>query len=347
MGEEKGQLNLNAYFTRSDLKSISMSTCYALVAVKEALTQAKWTPDTEDERCRTGMRVGNSGCMHQNSIVMIFWFGVMFVFVQEWQLVWECLFQNSGYFCLFLYRSGCGYGNAYSRTRVISVCFCIGVAVGMGMPILELGLFLFVFVQEWQLVWECLFQNSGYFCLFLYRSGSWYGNAYSRTPVISVCFCIGVAVGMVMPILELGLFLFVFVQEWQWVWECLFQNLGYFCLFLYTVGMGMPILELGLGVAVGMEMPILELRLFLFVFVQEWLWVWECLFQNSGYFCLFGMGMPILYRSGSGYGDAYSRTRVISGVAVGMGMPILELGLFLFVFVQEWQLVWECLFQNS
>ena len=52
------QLDLKSKFTKTDLKNLSMSTIYALIAAEEALTQANWKPKNESDQQQTGVAIG-------------------------------------------------------------------------------------------------------------------------------------------------------------------------------------------------------------------------------------------------------------------------------------------------
>ena len=53
-GSGDGELTLEDHVSRADRRVMSRSTCYSLIAASEALKQAGWAPDTEDQRCYTG-----------------------------------------------------------------------------------------------------------------------------------------------------------------------------------------------------------------------------------------------------------------------------------------------------
>ncbi|XP_013785596.1 3-oxoacyl-[acyl-carrier-protein] synthase, mitochondrial-like [Limulus polyphemus] len=57
-GTELGQLDFNKEFLKSDLKTLSLASCYGLIAAKEALQDAKWNPSSENEQQETGVAVG-------------------------------------------------------------------------------------------------------------------------------------------------------------------------------------------------------------------------------------------------------------------------------------------------
>ena len=53
-GDETGQLNLDDHMSRSERRIMSLASCYAMVAASEAMTQARWAPTTEEDKCRSG-----------------------------------------------------------------------------------------------------------------------------------------------------------------------------------------------------------------------------------------------------------------------------------------------------
>uniref|UniRef100_A0A2M4BMU0 3-oxoacyl-[acyl-carrier-protein] synthase n=1 Tax=Anopheles marajoara TaxID=58244 RepID=A0A2M4BMU0_9DIPT len=57
---DKQDVDLEQSFSKSELKTMARGTAFALLAAKEALTAASWTPSAEDERAcqRTGVAVG-------------------------------------------------------------------------------------------------------------------------------------------------------------------------------------------------------------------------------------------------------------------------------------------------
>ncbi|KAG0695895.1 3-oxoacyl-[acyl-carrier-protein] synthase, mitochondrial [Chionoecetes opilio] len=57
-GEGEGQLHLPAHFTASQLRTMTPATAYARVAAREALQDAGWHPESEEERERSGVAVG-------------------------------------------------------------------------------------------------------------------------------------------------------------------------------------------------------------------------------------------------------------------------------------------------
>lgn len=57
-GDAPGELNLEAKFTKSELRTMCRATAYALIAAEEALIDANWRPDNENDRQDTGVAVG-------------------------------------------------------------------------------------------------------------------------------------------------------------------------------------------------------------------------------------------------------------------------------------------------
>lgn len=51
-------LDLLSVFTQSKLRTISSATAYALIATREALKDAKWNPQDQKQKERTGVAVG-------------------------------------------------------------------------------------------------------------------------------------------------------------------------------------------------------------------------------------------------------------------------------------------------
>lgn len=51
-------IDLNNYFSKSDLRTMAPASAYALIAAEEALKDAKWFPESEEEKQRTGVAVG-------------------------------------------------------------------------------------------------------------------------------------------------------------------------------------------------------------------------------------------------------------------------------------------------
>ena len=59
-GSGPGDLDLDAHIPRAAQRGMSLATCYALVAAKEALEQAQWKPATEEDKHRTGKSFFNT-----------------------------------------------------------------------------------------------------------------------------------------------------------------------------------------------------------------------------------------------------------------------------------------------
>ncbi|XP_058794089.1 3-oxoacyl-[acyl-carrier-protein] synthase, mitochondrial [Phymastichus coffea] len=57
-GDAPNELDLKTKFTTSDLRTMCPATAYALIAAEEALTDAKWKPQNEEEKRDTGVAVG-------------------------------------------------------------------------------------------------------------------------------------------------------------------------------------------------------------------------------------------------------------------------------------------------
>lgn len=57
-GEGEGQLHLPAHFKPSEQRAMTPATAYALIAAREALQDAGWSPQSEEDRARTGVAVG-------------------------------------------------------------------------------------------------------------------------------------------------------------------------------------------------------------------------------------------------------------------------------------------------
>ena len=51
---DDGGLDLTQHFKKTQRDEYSLATCYSIVAADEALQQAKWTPETEEDKCKTG-----------------------------------------------------------------------------------------------------------------------------------------------------------------------------------------------------------------------------------------------------------------------------------------------------
>ncbi|KAK6192191.1 hypothetical protein SNE40_003704 [Patella caerulea] len=57
-GAKDGELNIAKHFTPTELRGLPLSSAYAMIAAEEALNMAKWKPDQEEERIRTGVAIG-------------------------------------------------------------------------------------------------------------------------------------------------------------------------------------------------------------------------------------------------------------------------------------------------
>lgn len=53
-GDDHSSLNLDRCISTADQKTMSLASSYALVAAEEALKMAKWKPQSEVDRCRSG-----------------------------------------------------------------------------------------------------------------------------------------------------------------------------------------------------------------------------------------------------------------------------------------------------
>ena len=53
-GAGPGELRLEDHVTRADRRVMSLGACYSVVAAEEALRQAGWVAETEEQRCYTG-----------------------------------------------------------------------------------------------------------------------------------------------------------------------------------------------------------------------------------------------------------------------------------------------------
>ena len=49
-----GDLDLDKWVDKSEQRKMSQGSAYALVVAEEALTDASWKPDTEEDQQRTG-----------------------------------------------------------------------------------------------------------------------------------------------------------------------------------------------------------------------------------------------------------------------------------------------------
>ncbi|ESO97428.1 hypothetical protein LOTGIDRAFT_115074 [Lottia gigantea] len=57
-GLNEGQLNLEQFLTPAELRGLPLPSAYALVAAEEALDMARWKPNSEEEKYRSGVIVG-------------------------------------------------------------------------------------------------------------------------------------------------------------------------------------------------------------------------------------------------------------------------------------------------
>ncbi|XP_074641291.1 3-oxoacyl-[acyl-carrier-protein] synthase, mitochondrial-like [Tubulanus polymorphus] len=57
-GTGESLLNLEEHFSKRQLKEMSLGSAYAVVAAGEALSHARWSPTTEEEKASTGVAVG-------------------------------------------------------------------------------------------------------------------------------------------------------------------------------------------------------------------------------------------------------------------------------------------------
>ncbi|XP_054168236.1 3-oxoacyl-[acyl-carrier-protein] synthase, mitochondrial-like, partial [Oppia nitens] len=62
------ELDLNKRFTANELRTLSKSTLYALVAAEEALSDANWKPNDDKDKQRTGVAVG-MGMIDMNEVI--------------------------------------------------------------------------------------------------------------------------------------------------------------------------------------------------------------------------------------------------------------------------------------
>ena len=60
-GAGEGELDLQRLISVADQKSMSLATCYAVVAAEEALTHAGWKPESDHDCNRTGTKKQGSG----------------------------------------------------------------------------------------------------------------------------------------------------------------------------------------------------------------------------------------------------------------------------------------------
>ena len=57
-GEARGELDLEAEFSRGDQQRLSLAMMFGLLAAREALQQAGWDPSSQEQRLRAGVSVG-------------------------------------------------------------------------------------------------------------------------------------------------------------------------------------------------------------------------------------------------------------------------------------------------
>ncbi|XP_029051742.2 3-oxoacyl-[acyl-carrier-protein] synthase, mitochondrial [Osmia bicornis bicornis] len=57
-GDGPNQLNIDSYFSKSELRTMCPATAYALIATEEALNDANWKPEAETDKQDTGVAVG-------------------------------------------------------------------------------------------------------------------------------------------------------------------------------------------------------------------------------------------------------------------------------------------------
>ncbi|KAL3856250.1 hypothetical protein ACJMK2_011025 [Sinanodonta woodiana] len=57
-GDNQGELTLEKYVNPADQRVMSLASAYSLVAAEEALTDANWKPDKEEDQIRTGVAIG-------------------------------------------------------------------------------------------------------------------------------------------------------------------------------------------------------------------------------------------------------------------------------------------------
>lgn len=57
-GDGSNELNIDKYFSKSELRTMCPATAYALIATEEALNDAKWKPKEEADKQDTGVAVG-------------------------------------------------------------------------------------------------------------------------------------------------------------------------------------------------------------------------------------------------------------------------------------------------
>lgn len=57
-GNGPNELDIDSYFTKSELRTMCPATPYALIATEEALNDANWKPNNETDKRDTGVAVG-------------------------------------------------------------------------------------------------------------------------------------------------------------------------------------------------------------------------------------------------------------------------------------------------
>ena len=53
-GNNPGELDIDSHIAPADQRVMSLASCYAVVAADEALSDARWKPESKEERERTG-----------------------------------------------------------------------------------------------------------------------------------------------------------------------------------------------------------------------------------------------------------------------------------------------------
>jgi len=70
-----GAFNVNMFVPIKEQKKIDQFICYGMAAAQEAVEDSGWTPQTEEDRCRTGVLIGSGigglGTMFETSKVLI------------------------------------------------------------------------------------------------------------------------------------------------------------------------------------------------------------------------------------------------------------------------------------
>ena len=57
-GSDGGKLDLSSHFSPSELRTMSLATCYAILAAEEAINDSKWKPTTDLDLESTGVAIG-------------------------------------------------------------------------------------------------------------------------------------------------------------------------------------------------------------------------------------------------------------------------------------------------